>query len=534
MNRALALLVSAISAAMANVGFAQTFSNLSTITIRDFNTAEPYPSAINVAGVNGPIGSISITLRGLTHSFPGDLVIGVQGPDGVVYPILNRCGGGIDFNFGNYTFVPRGLAPTLIPIAGTYSVSQCAPTFSLPFVNGPIGDLGDVLGSTAVNGTWSLYVADLAGTDVGSINLGWSITFGPVAGVPADSVNAIVYQGSIATPDGPLSQEVVAQFRLFDAPASGSRVGVPLLMRVTPENGLFSVPLDFGLNLPFDSGQPRWLEVTLDGVTLSPRQRIAPAPQAIQARVATTAQTASTATFATGANAALSVPWAGITGVPANVADLRLNPAALSNSAFINGSVGIGTEPAASSRLLLHQPSLTATQWHAEFTNAAAPAFRGGIRLSDAGFLELSNSANAQFALFARLSNLGSWTTASDARLKTDIRSADGLLDSAMKLRPVYFHWLHADDANGNQEDFGLIAQEAREVLPRLVSGDETKETLTVNYSQLSVVAIGAIQELKAQHDAELAAQQRIIDDLVRRIEALEATNSSANAASEP
>ncbi len=39
----------------------------------------------------------------------------------------------------------------------------------------------------------------------------------------------------------------------------------------------------------------------------------------------------------------------------------------------------------------------------------------------------------------------------------------------------------------------------------RLVTGDESKESLTLNYSQLSVVAIGAIQE-----------QQREIERLTR------------------
>ena len=40
-------------------------------------------------------------------------------------------------------------------------------------------------------------------------------------------------------------------------------------------------------------------------------------------------------------------------------------------------------------------------------------------------------------------------------------------------------------------------------MLPSLVSGSDTK---TLNYAGLSVVAIGAVQELKQQKDAEIAA----------------------------
>lgn len=45
------------------------------------------------------------------------------------------------------------------------------------------------------------------------------------------------------------------------------------------------------------------------------------------------------------------------------------------------------------------------------------------------------------------------------------------------------------------------------------------RQALTVNYSQLSVVAIGAIQELKAENDRK----QQEIDDLKARLEAIEA-----------
>jgi hypothetical protein len=59
----------------------------------------------------------------------------------------------------------------------------------------------------------------------------------------------------------------------------------------------------------------------------------------------------------------------------------------------------------------------------------------------------------------------------------------------------------------------GLIAQEVREVLPHLVTGNDTNENeyLGVDYNGLTSVLVKAIQE-----------QQEIIEDLKLRIQTLE------------
>jgi uncharacterized small protein (DUF1192 family) len=90
-----------------------------------------------------------------------------------------------------------------------------------------------------------------------------------------------------------------------------------------------------------------------------------------------------------------------------------------------------------------------------------------------------------------------------------------------MKLRPVNFRW----KATGMQ-DFGLIAQDVRGVLPTLVVGDEGTESLTVNYSQLSVVAVGAIQE----QQREIASQRSEIETLKAKLEKLEAALAAISA----
>ena len=172
------------------------------------------------------------------------------------------------------------------------------------------------------------------------------------------------------------------------------------------------------------------------------------------------------------------------------------------------GSIGIGTA-SPSSKLHITTPAV-GTAWQMKLTNTAPGAVGSetGMRASDTGFFEITNRLTG-FTAFARLSANGTWSASSDVRLKMNIEPAMGNLDLAMRLRPVHFQW-SADGAN-SKTDLGLIAQEVRAVLPGLVIGNESRESLTVNYGQLSVVAVGAIQELKAENEA-----------LKKRLEALE------------
>jgi len=200
-----------------------------------------------------------------------------------------------------------------------------------------------------------------------------------------------------------------------------------------------------------------------------------------------------------------------------------LNVPTLNSSFFVGQSMtlttnaGIGlTNPSPDVRLEISKQSV-GSGWHMYLSNPGAPAQfnRTGMRVSDAGFFEVANAINS--AQFARLSGNGTWSAVSDARLKTDVSPAEGLLDAALKLRPVNFRW----NSTG-AKDTGLIAQEVRSVLPSLVVGDDATEMLTVDYSHLSVVAIGAVQELEAKV-ARLERENRELREFRERIEKLEA-----------
>jgi len=76
-----------------------------------------------------------------------------------------------------------------------------------------------------------------------------------------------------------------------------------------------------------------------------------------------------------------------------------------------------------------------------------------------------------------------------------------------MLMRPVRYNW--KDNAMPAAK-IGLIAQEVRKLVPEVVTGDESKESLGMNYAELVPVLINAIKE-----------QQHQIDDVQSRVEAL-------------
>jgi hypothetical protein len=72
-------------------------------------------------------------------------------------------------------------------------------------------------------------------------------------------------------------------FLLWDAAAGGSQVGSTISLPAVPvDNGIFAVGLDFGAEAFDNSG--RWLEIVVDGFTLSPRHAVTRSPYAVQTR----------------------------------------------------------------------------------------------------------------------------------------------------------------------------------------------------------------------------------------------------------
>lgn len=102
-------------------------------------------------------------------------------------------------------------------------------------------------------------------------------------GVCAEPVGtAFSYQGELRQLGEPANGSFDFQFELFDVETEGDPLAAPVyLPGVNVQDGIFSVELDFGQE-PV-SGAQLWLEISVDGTLLTPRQLITASPYAIKA-----------------------------------------------------------------------------------------------------------------------------------------------------------------------------------------------------------------------------------------------------------
>jgi hypothetical protein len=107
-----------------------------------------------------------------------------------------------------------------------------------------------------------------------------TILGGPAA---AQTDTTFTYQGSLLDGGVPANGACVIDVLLWDAAVAGSQVGLTQKFNGVPiTDGLFSIELDFGADA-FD-GEQLWLEIDIDGTTLSPRQPLTHTPYSIQTR----------------------------------------------------------------------------------------------------------------------------------------------------------------------------------------------------------------------------------------------------------
>lgn len=175
---------------------AVTFTNSNNIAIPNSGTsgnAGPYGSPITVSGVGFSPNNISVTLHGLSHTFPDDIDIALVGPTGRQVLLMTDAGGGGNITNRTLTF-DRGATQSLPDggpiVSGTYLPSVYGP------YNGtlPAGTMFSSLSAfngVNPNGTWKLFVYDDAGGDVGAIASGWSLNI--IRDVTSPSVS---YSGS--------------------------------------------------------------------------------------------------------------------------------------------------------------------------------------------------------------------------------------------------------------------------------------------------------------------------------------------------
>ncbi len=193
-------------------GTGSPLSNTTTITIPDVGAAAPYPSSIFVFPTSFAT-KVTVKLNNFSHSSPADVDVLLVGPGGQNAIIMSDVGGSNAVTGVTLTLdddAANSLPGTQLT-SGTFKPTNHRSgrhlAWPAPAPSG--GSALSVFNWTLVGGTWSLYVVDDTGANVGSIAGGWSLTL--------TTTNGCL---SVTNPDrNPRGNTVTDRYDLADADA---------------------------------------------------------------------------------------------------------------------------------------------------------------------------------------------------------------------------------------------------------------------------------------------------------------------------
>lgn len=140
----------------------------SSITIVDNAPANPFPSTIQIASLS-PSGSVlkKVYLNGLTHTFPADLDIWLQSPNGQIVMLMSDAGATTLIN-KNLIFSDDAIGS--VPNGFINGVMYKPTNYLVNGTNEPLNPSLQLSSFTGnLNGIWSLFVRDDGNLDTGSI-----------------------------------------------------------------------------------------------------------------------------------------------------------------------------------------------------------------------------------------------------------------------------------------------------------------------------------------------------------------------------
>ncbi|WP_243445986.1 PEPxxWA-CTERM sorting domain-containing protein [Polymorphobacter fuscus] len=192
-------LAAAIGIAMASTpAAAVVYSNPTPIVILDNDDSF---SDITIAGTTGTITNLTLSLAGLSHTYPDDLLLGLINADaGLGFIFMSFAGGSIDISGVNLTFsdaassqLPQTFVSPFPITSGTYLPSNFGG-YTFTFYDNATSFAG--FNGLSANGTWTLLVADTFAADVGTVAGGWSLDITTSAGaIPEPASSAMMIAG---------------------------------------------------------------------------------------------------------------------------------------------------------------------------------------------------------------------------------------------------------------------------------------------------------------------------------------------------
>ena len=138
----------------------------------------------------------------------------------------------------------------------------------------------------------------------------------------------------------------------------------------------------------------------------------------------------------------------------------------------------------------------------AMYMTAVSGSFGGYLRTSGHMVLDQINTGYNVYVLDGNsvgvVKNAGSqsWSAFSDGTIKTVHSTMEDNLSKLQSITPIYYSFNNFED---DKNRIGLIAQEVQEHFPELVEVEPRTEKLTLDYTGLIPVLLGAIKELKTE-----------------------------------
>ncbi|MEJ5311578.1 MAG: PKD domain-containing protein [Anaerolineae bacterium] len=175
------------------------------IDIRPGESRPPFTS-VWLNNVPGVIQNVTVTLRGLSHTYPGDLGVLLVGPSGQNVLLMGHVGGGTDVDNLDLVFNQQGAAVTEPLTTGVVYRPTNDGLMEGFRIDGPYGNsLGGFYGSDP-NGRWQLYIIDTVYSDAGILANGWQLELTTVTAdtiVVTDTLpSGLSVQGPVQTTPG--------------------------------------------------------------------------------------------------------------------------------------------------------------------------------------------------------------------------------------------------------------------------------------------------------------------------------------------
>jgi uncharacterized repeat protein (TIGR01451 family) len=223
--------------------------NSAPIMIADAAPAVTYPSIISISNVLGMVTNLTITLDGLTHSFPADVDALLQGPQGQSVVLMSDVGGGTAIQGAVLKFddaATNGLSPLNGITNGVFfPTNYLAGDFFPPPAPGTVtSNRLAAFNGTDPNGNWSLYLMDDQGGDAGQLEQGWRLALTVAAPLQINQNGQLL---SISIPDSAAANYVLESSDL----APPTPVWIPVTNGITVGGGFMTISINNSGGLKF-------------------------------------------------------------------------------------------------------------------------------------------------------------------------------------------------------------------------------------------------------------------------------------------